>query len=145
MSKTGVFLSGSAVGFFAAALLAVGTGVLVVNLLLPWEEICATIGPLQVMAREGQKVITALVEWLEQAEGLLAATVDVPSNLGGALSGILDRAGQVTGDALSTALDVLTAPLQALIDLAKATLLAVGQAVEAAENTLASVDQARCN
>ncbi len=145
MGKIGTFFVGSAAGFLLAALVGAGVVLVVINVLIPWEEICAAVGPMQTAAREGRQLIATLTEWLERAEGFLAIATDAPSELGGSLSGILDRVGEIAGGAASLGLDILTAPLEALIDVAKSALGATEGAVKAAENVLASVDESRCN
>ena len=136
----GLFI-GVVVGLIGAAAI----GVLVVNLILPWEDICAAIGPMQQVAESGSRLITDLQSWLTQVQDLLSQR---PSASGeearSGLSGLLDRATDVAGDVASTALDIMTAPLEALIALAQATLAATQDAVDAARNAVAAVDQARC-
>ena len=54
---------GVVIGLIAAG----SAGVVVVNLLIPWEDICAALGPAQIMAETGSTLITELLAWLDKA------------------------------------------------------------------------------
>ena len=123
-------------------------GVMVVNLIIPWEDVCAVLGPAQALAESGSRLLAQLQDWLTDAESFLTtvSTTDeeaVEARTG--LAGLLDKAKDVTGDVGATLVDILTMPLQALITLAKVVLSSVQDSVDAARNVIASIDAARCN
>ena len=60
------------------------------------------------------------------------------------LGGLLDRAKGEVQTAAEVVVDVVTAPLRLLIDAAQVVLEAVRGVVEAARESLESIDQARC-
>ena len=55
----------------------------------------------------------------------------------------MSKATDVVGGAAGIAVDVATAPVQALVDLAQLVVDAVQAAVDAAQDVLTSVDQSR--
>ena len=120
---------------------------MIVNLLIPWEDICAVIGPAQRVADTGATLLVSLQDWLAKAESLLAtgSSDQVTEQARTGLGGIVDRAEAIVSDVKDSAIDIVTAPLQRLIDLAQGVLSAVQAAVDAARDVVASVDEARCN
>ena len=135
-----------ALGIFAGIVLAAATGAMVINLLIPWEDICAVVGPAQRVAETGSKLLTDLQDWLTKAESFLAAdSPEQAADTRAGLGGILDRAGSIVSDAKESAIDIVTAPLLAVVDLAQGVLSAVQATVDAARDVLASVDETRCN
>ena len=75
-------------GFVLAAIV----GVVVVNLLIPWEDICAVVPPLQTTIGVGGELLTALSAWLEQAQTWLALRPEDPTGDREGLGGLLDAA-----------------------------------------------------
>lgn len=139
-----VWLGAGIVGGF---ILASAVGVMVVNVIIPWEDVCAVLGPAQTLAETGSRLLTQLQDWLTNAENFLT-TIGSDEEVGEArtgLAGLIDRAKEVTSDVEAAVVDVLTMPLQALIALAKVVLSAVQSSVEAAQNVMASIDAARCS
>ncbi len=127
--------AGVIAGFAVAALI----GVVVIDMIIPWEDICAVLGPAQALAAAGASLLEELQTWLAQAESVVAAgKSESSSGLSGGLGGILSNAA-------GKAIDVIVAPVTALIDLAQAVVVAVQSAVEAAQSVMESVDAARCN
>ena len=127
--------AGAIAGFVVAA----SVGVIVINMVIPWEDICAVLGPAQALAAAGASLLEELQAWLAQAESVLAAgKPESSSGLSGGLGGILSNAA-------GEAINVILTPVTALIDLAQAVIVAVQSAVEAAQNVIESVDAARCN
>ncbi len=60
------------------------------------------------------------------------------------LGGLLDRAKGEVQSATNVVVDVVTAPLQLLIDAAQVVLEAVQSVVDATRESLDSIDQSRC-
>ena len=140
--RAGRDITFASIGVFGGVLLAAAIGVIVVNIILPWEDICAVLGPAQELTRAGSELIDDLRAWLAQAERFLAA--DAPSDAGArpdGLGGLLDRARDVTETVIAPA---LTAPLRALIDVVDGVLLAVQAAVDAARDVASAIDSSRC-
>ena len=134
-------------GVVGGLVLASAIGVMVVNVIIPWEDVCAVLGPAQTLAEAGSRLLTQLQGWLTNAESFLT-TIGSDEEVGEArtgLAGLIDQAKEVTSDMEAAIADVLTMPLQALIALAKVVLSAVQSSVEAAQNVMASIDAARCN
>ena len=134
-------------GVVGGFVLAGVVGVVAVDLIVPWEEVCAVVGPTQQLAETGSKLLTQLEDWLLRAESFLT-TVSPEEEAGETrtgLAGVVDKARQITGGAADAAVDLVTLPLRALIDLAKIMLVEVQAVVDAARNVLASVDAARCD
>lgn len=133
------------IGGSAGLVLAAATGVVAVNLILPWEDICATLPHLQRVAEVGSRLLVDLQAWLTQAQDLLSLrpSASIEEARSG-LSGLLDQAAGIGADVAGTALNVVTAPLQALIALTKDVLEAVQAAVDAARDAIAAIAAARC-
>lgn len=122
-----------------------GVGFYVVQLMIPWEAICATVAPSQRIVEMGGALITDLRAWLDAAEAALSS--GDPSEAEQAksgLGGLLDRAKEEAVETGGTLLSVATAPLRAVIDLAQAVLAAVSEAVDAAAAALDAIDSTRC-
>ena len=136
-----------AIGVVIGVVGAGATGIVIVNLLIPWEDICAVIGPAQRVADTGATLLVSLQDWLAKAESLLAtgSSDQVTEQARSGLGGIVDRAEAIVSDVKDSAIDIVTAPLQRLIDLAQGVLSAVQAAVDAARDVVASVDESRCN
>lgn len=134
-------------GLLAGLAVAAAVGIVTVNVLIPWEDICAALDPAQALAEVGSRLLVQLQEWLSLAEGLV-------NNLGpeereadeakSGLAGLLEQAKDIAGDAGSGVVDIVAVPLRALIDLAQVVLTSVQAAVDAARDVMASVDAARC-
>ena len=140
-----IWLGLGAVGGF---ILAAAIGVVVVNLIIPWEDVCAVLGPAQTLAEAGSKLLTQLQDWLTKAESFLTTIGSTEEAAGEAktgLAGLIDKAKEVTGDVAAAAIDIVTLPLEALIALAKVVLGEVQASVDAARNVIASIDAARCS
>ena len=138
---------GMAVGAVAGLLIAGATGVVVVNLIIPWEDVCAVLGASHVVVEAGSSLISQLIEWLDEADAFLEAAPSAesaPSGTATGLSGLLDQAKSVTSSVQETAVNLVTLPLRALIEIAQAVLLAVQESVDAAQSVIESVDSARC-
>jgi hypothetical protein len=132
-------------GGIAGLVLAAAIGVVAVNLILPWDDICATFPHLQRVAEVGSKLLVNLQAWLTQAQDFLSLrplTSTEEARTG--LSGLLDQAADVGVNVARTTLNVVTAPLQALIALTKEVLAAVQAAVDAARDAIDAIDAARC-
>ena len=131
------------VGFAAAGVV----GVLVVNIAIPWEDVCAVLGPAQTLSEAGSSLLAQLQEWLAKAESFLAtmgSAEDIAETRSG-LGGLIDKAKDVVGDIQSALVDIVVAPLELLIVLAKSVLGSVQEAVDAAQRVIASIDASRCN
>ena len=134
-------------GAVAGIVIAGGFAIALIQILIPWEAICATVAPSQEVVRLGSALIAELQAWLVKAEEFLS----VGSSLGQAtearegLGGLLDRAKGELQTSTNVVVDVVTAPLQLLIDMAQVVLEAVRGVVDAARDSLDSVDQSRCN
>ena len=145
MNATGKFVW-LGLGIFLGIGIAAAIGVMVVDLLIPWEDICPILGPAQRLAEIGTGLIAELQSWLAKAESLLqtGSSNESSEEARTGLGGILDRAGEIAGDVRDSAVDIVTAPLRALIDLGQEVLRAVQEAVDAARNVIATIDEARC-
>ena len=133
---------GIVVGFLVAG----AVGVVVVNIVIPWEDVCAVLGPAQSLAESGSSLLAQLQEWLTKAEGFLATmgSAEEVAETKSGLAGLIDKAKDVVGDIQNVLVDIVVEPLQALIVLAKAVLASVQDAVDAAQRVIASVDASRC-
>ena len=133
-------------GVALGVVLAASVGLVVVDLLVPWEDICLVVGPAQEVAVAGTALLSELDAWLTAAEEFL--TVSPPSDGSEArsgLSGLVNRVAQVAGEtAATTAANILTAPFRVLIDVTQAMVAAVQAVVDAANNVLSTIDTARC-
>ncbi len=140
-----VWLGLGAVGGF---IVAAAIGFVVVNVMIPWEDVCAVLVPAQVLADTGSRLMIQLQEWLTTAENFLATLGGSEEEAGEVktgLAGLLDKAKEVTGEVTAAVTRVLVLPLQALIELAKVVLGQVQESVDAARNVMAGIDAARCN
>ena len=138
---------GLAIGAVAGVLIAGGTGVVVINLMIPWEDVCLAVGASHTLVEAGSDLIAKLIEWLDEADAFLAAAPaadSAPTEAAQGLSGLLDRAKAVTGNVQEAAVNLITMPLRALIDITRAALSAVQESVDAAQRVIESVDAARC-
>ena len=138
---------GIAVGLVAGLLIAGAAGVVVVNVIVPWEDVCAVLAASRVVVEAGSSLISQLIEWLEAADAFLVAAPaaeSAPSGAATGLSGLLDQARTVTSNVQETAVNLVTLPLRALIEIAQAVLSAVQESVDAAQSVIESVDSARC-
>ena len=139
-------LGWTGLGMAIGVILAGGFAIVMIQILIPWEAICATVAPSQEVVRLGSLLITELQAWLLKAEefmssgGSPAQGTEVREGLGG----LLDRARGEVQTATSVVVDVVTAPLQLLIDAAQVALDAVQGVVDAARESLDSIDQSRC-
>ena len=132
-------------GGITALVVVIAIGVAALDALLPWDGICAALAPMQHLVEAGSKLIPSLQHWLTQAQELLSQRPTAASEEArSGLAGLLDQATDVGVGLARTALDLLTAPLQALIALAKETLGAVQEAVDAAQRAIAAADAAQC-
>lgn len=135
----------AAAGVVGGFVLAAAVGVVVVNLLIPWEDICAVVPPLQTTLTVGGDLLAALSAWLEQAQAWLALRPgDAPAEAREGVGGLLDAAQGIAGSAATVALDVVSAPLRVVVAVAAQVLDAVQTAVDAARGALESIDMARC-
>ena len=134
-------------GVIAGFLVAGVVGVVVVNIAIPWEDVCAVLGPAQTLAESGSSLLAQLQEWLIKAEGFLATmgSAEEVAEAKSGLAGLIDKAKDVVGEIQDALVDIVVAPLQALIVVAKAVLNSVQDAVDAAQRVVASVDASRCN
>jgi len=127
-------------------ILAGGFAIALFQILIPWEAICATVAPSQDVVRLGSLLIAEFQAWLLKAEefmssgGSPAQGTEVREGLGG----LLDRTKGEVQTATGVVVDVVTAPLRVLIDAAQVVLEAVQGAVDAARESLDSIDQSRC-
>ena len=126
--------------------LAIGIVILVIDTLLPWEQVCAVLPPAQKVVEIGGPLLTDLQAWLAKAEEFLStgaseqAASEVKSNFGG----LLDRAEEITGDVVESVISFVTAPLRTLIDLAQNLISNRQSAVAASEDIIASIDATKC-
>lgn len=139
VNRIGWTALGIVIGLFVAA----GLGVIVIQIVIPWEAICATVAPTQELVRVSNALISELQSWLAQAEEFLSAGGSTPDRQG--LGGLIGRAQEVAQPATSAVIDIVTAPLRTLIDAAQAVLASVQSVLDAANSSLASIDQAQCN
>ena len=117
-----------------------GVAIYVVQIIIPWEAICAAAAASQNVLDTGSALIGAIETWLAKAEELLATdSSDEAGQAATGLSGLVSRAQGVT----NVAIDVVAAPLRTLIDSAQVLLAAVLAAVDSAKEALASVE-GRC-
>lgn len=139
-------LSWTGLGMLIGVILAGGLAMALIQMLIPWEAICATVAPSQEVVRLGSLLIAEFQAWLLKAEefmssgGSPAQGTEVREGLGG----LLDRAKGEVQTATGVVVDVVTDPLRVLIDAAQVVLEAVQGAVDAARESLDSIDQSRC-
>ena len=140
-------LGWTGLGVVIGVILAGGFAIALIQILIPWEAICATVVPSQEVVRLGSLLIAELQAWLLKAEefissgGSPAQGTEVREGLGG----LLDRVKGEVQTATSVVVDVVTAPLRLLIDAAQVVLEAVQGVVDAARESLESIDQSRCS
>ena len=133
-------------GALGGVVLAGGFAVYIINILIPWEAICATVAPSQELVRIGGSLIMELEAWLASAQAFLAAgepeaqAQEVRQGLGGAL----DRAQSQLQAGASVVVNATIEPLRLLIEAAQLVLREIRAVVEAAQTSLDSIDQARC-
>ena len=138
---------GMGIGAVAGLIIAGGAGVLVVNLLIPWEDVCLALAASHTVVETGSNLISQLIEWLDAADAFLVAAPEGEQDTAEAatgLAGLLDQAKSVTSSVQETATNLITMPLRALIEIAKVVLSAVQESVDAAKGVIESVDAARC-
>lgn len=134
MNKVGLVAAGGLGGFLVAA----AVGVVVVNLMLPWEDICAVLAPTQALIETGTVLLDRLQGWLIDAESLVAAgKTGVSDSAASGLSGIISSG-------IGKGVEIAAAPIEALIDVAQAVVAAVQATLDAAHAVVESVDSARC-
>ena len=132
-------------GLLTGLVLAAAIGFIAIEVLLPWEDICAVVGPAQKVVETGSALLADLDAWLARAESFLSTSPpEEATEARKGLGGLVDKAAEVAAGAAGVAVDVMTAPLEALIDLAQLLLGAVQAEVDAARDLLASIDQSRC-
>ena len=115
-------------------------------MLIPWEDICPVLGPAQRLAEVGAGLIAELQSWLAKAESLLqtGSSNEASEEARTGLGSLLDRAGEIAGDARDRAVDIVTAPLQSLIDLAQDMLNSIQETVDAALDVTATAEELGC-
>ena len=142
MGKLFIFLLGAVAGVG----LAIGIGILVIEILLPWEEVCAVLPAALKVVEIGGQLLTDLQAWLVKVEEFLhiGASEQAASEVKSGFDGLLDRAKEITGDAVESAISSATAPLRALIDLAQSLISSIQSTVAASEDIIASIDATKC-
>ena len=142
MSKLIIFLLGAVAGVG----LAIGIGILVIEILIPWEEVCAVLPPALKVVEIGGQLLTDLQAWLVKAEEFLSfgASEQAKSEVKSDFGGLLDRAKEITGDAVESVVSLVTAPLRTLIDLAQSLISNIQSTVAASEEIIASIDATKC-
>ena len=118
----------------------------IIDMLIPWDKICPILAPAQRLAEAGSGLIAELEAWLTRAESFLHSgdSSEASEEARTGLGGILDRAGNIVGDVRDTAVDIVTAPLRELIDLAQDTLNSIQESVDAALDVIATVEELGC-
>ena len=112
------------------------------------DDFCAAVEASQAIVDTGLPLVSDLQDWVDAAEGLLDSVDfmgDAPEEARSGLSGLLDKVESVAGSAVSGTIDVVTAPLQSLIDMAQVVLVAVQKVITAAQNVISSVGSAACS
>ena len=118
---------------------------LIINNIIPWEEVCFVVSSAQGVLETGEILISQLQEWLTKAEGFLTtSTPEQTAEARTGLGGLLDRAGDIVGDATRTFVDIVTAPLRELISVTNTVLSDLQASVNEARQVLATVDLSRC-
>ena len=140
-------LGWTGLGMLIGVILAGGFAIVIIQILIPWEAICATVAPMQEVIRLGSLLIAELQAWLLEAEEFISAGGSPAQGTEAreGLGGLLDRAKGEVQTATSVVVDVVTAPLRLLIDAAQVVLEAVESVVAAARDSLDSIDQSRCS
>ena len=134
-------------GALIGVILAGGFTIVLIQILIPWEAICATVAPSQKVVELGGALIIELQAWLVKAEEFLSvgASAEQTAEAREGLGGILDKAKDELQGVATATIDLLTAPLRLLIDVAQVLLGSVQEVVDAARDSLDSIDQARCS
>ena len=142
MIKLFVFL----LGVVAGVGLAIGIVILIIDTLLPWEQVCAVLPPALKVVEIGGPLLTDLQAWLVKAEDFLSigGSEQATSEVKSGFSGLLDRAKEITGDGVESVISFVTAPLRTLIDLAQSLISNIQSAVAASEDVIGSIDVTKC-
>ena len=142
MHRVGWIGLGALIGAIAVG----GVAIVIVQIIFPWDVICATVAPTLVLIESGSALIAELRSWLDAAEEALTmgGSEEQTSQAREGLEGLLDKAKEEAMDVASVAVNVATAPLRTLIDIAQAVLIVAQEAVDAARESLASIDRTRC-
>ena len=142
MHRIGWIGLGALIGAIAVG----GFAVIIVQIIIPWDVICATVAPSLRVIETGGTLIAELRSWLDAAEAALSAgpSEDQTTQAREGLGGLLDRAREGALDAASGAVDIAAAPLRALIDIAQALLTVAQDAVDAARESLDAIDRTKC-
>ena len=140
-------LGWTGLGAVVGIAIAGGAAVILIQMLIPWEEICLTVAPSLEVVRLGSALIAELQAWLVKAEEFLRVgdSTAQSTEVREGLSGLLDRAKDDLQTATNVVVDVVTEPLRLLIDAAQIVLEAVRGMVDAVRDSLESIDQSRCN
>ena len=127
--------------------ISVAVVVAIIDMLIPWDEICPVLAPAQRLAEAGSILIVELEAWLAKAESLLQSgeSSEASEETRTGLGGILDSAGDIIGDVRDTTVDIVTAPLRALVDLAQDTLNSIQESVDAALYVVATAEELGCD
>ena len=99
---------GLVIGAVVGVLIAGAAGVVVINLMIPWEDVCLAVGASHTLVEAGSNLIAKLIEWLDEADAFLAAAPaadSAPTEAGQGLSGLLDQAKTVTGSVQEVAVN----------------------------------------
>ncbi len=133
-------------GVLVGVALAAAVVAIIIESLIPWEEVCFVVSSAQAVLETGDILITQLQDWLTKAESFLTtSTPEQTTEARTGLGGLLDRAGDIVDDATRTFIDIVTTPLRELIDFTESVLSDVQDSVNEARNVLASVDLSPCN
>lgn len=124
------------IGLIAAG----GVAVYVVQIIIPWEAVCAAATASQGVLEAGSTLIDEIESWIVKSKELLASgSTDQTTQASSTLGGLVSRAQGIT----DVALDVVAAPLRTLIDSAQVLLATVQAAVDSAREAIAAVE-GRC-
>ena len=139
-------LGWTGLGVLVGVILAGGFAIVIIQILIPWEAICATVAPALEVVRLGSALISELQAWLLKAEEFIdsGGSPAQGSEVREGLGGLLDRAKGEVQTATNVVVDVVTTPLQLLVDAAQVVLEAVQSVVDATRESLDSIDQSRC-
>lgn len=141
-SRVGWIGLGALIGAVAVG----GVAVIIVQIIIPWDAICATVAPAQRVVETGGALIAELRAWLDAAEAALSAggSPDQTATAREGLGGLLDRARDTAATTTGAAVDVMIAPIRALVSLAVSVLGAIEETVESARASLEAIDQTQC-
>ena len=109
---------------------------------------CDVVESAQSVVDTGVPLVSDLQDWVNTAEGLLNTVnsmTDTSQETRSGLGSLLDKAESVATGAAGAALDVVTAPIQTLIDMAKVALVVVQKAINAAQSVISHVDANVCS